>query len=273
MKTNSILGAAIAATVLLTLPAQGRSVLFGDDFEMEPEPLEPSSFYERFVANRLAMGISVAQTDMKKTHVPYDPAQRSNFLGNLNSLDETSTVGWGIVVRYDFCPYVAIECANDLHVEMDTLNRDGDSCDGALEMNGYRAQLLLRYPFEDIPVAPYVGLGLLFAETKYNYRNWWHYGWSSPADYETYGNGSRSPRNGASRWMDLDDPSPAPLLTVGLTVCLHRHCDLDLFYRYADVDPVSVDFYRKESGRRYPMRTGEFPLEHGSFGASLSFVF
>lgn len=231
--------------------------------------------WEKYISERLEVGISLANASMDKTHVPYDRSQHHNFLGNINNLDEDETLGIGIVVRYSFIDYLAVEASNDIHARLRTENMDGDTCDGAIELDGWRVQLIAKYPFDfdTFIVEPYLGLGLAFLSCSYSHENWWHYGWSSPEDYARNGHGSTSPHNGATRNMDLSDPDTTPVITIGSSFVVSDHVVLDVFWRDIDADPVKVDFYREENGRHVPMRKGEFPIAHSALGCSVRYLF
>ena len=236
---------------------------------------EGDSLYDRFLANRLSIGAALSRSSMKKTHVPYDPTKEKNFLGNINNLDESDMTGIGIVIRYELCPYVAFQFSNDLHAELGMWNRDNDSRDANLVVDGNTYEVLLMYPIDSIYCTPYIGLGITDISCSIDYNNWWHLGWESPQSYDTYAKGSKTPRNNISRWMSVDEPSAAFTFSAGLTLQLFRHAQMDFFYRFINADDANIEFRRGNHGRTesWHMLNGYAPLECSTFGASVRFVF
>ena len=232
-----------------------------------------NSFYDRFIADRISVGAVYSVTSMKKTHVPYDPTQEKNFLGNINNLDESDMDGIGVVVRLKLCPYFALQFENDLHFELGMWNIDNQSRDADFVAKGLTYEALLMLPIDSIRCTPYIGLGVTDLSCSIDYNNWWHWGWSSPADYETYGHGSTDPRNSTSRWMMVEDPSSAFTLSAGVTIKLWRYAELDFFYRTVQADDVPIAFKRGVRNARGTVRTGYIPVECSSFGGALRVVF
>jgi hypothetical protein len=166
--------------------------------------------------------------------------------------------------------------ANDMNAELSVWNNSGLSSDGTLKLKGYTVQAIGQYPWviseEKVSLTPYLGLGLTDVSASWSHAAWWHYGWSSPADYEQYGNGSTKARNGYSRWMLPEDPSAAFTYTLGLVVQVYSHLDIDFFYRVVDLDDIDTNFrVRSPSG---PLRIrGAFPAKFSAYGVALKYVF
>ncbi len=234
---------------------------------------DPQGFCEQWIVWRLSLGITLAKARVRHRHVPYDPNQEHNFLGNINDMREHGDVALGLVARYEILPWFAIEAANDLRADLDARNRDGVSCDGTLQLRGWRAQALVFWPEPQWIVRPYLGLGVEHVDASFKHSPWWHYGWSSPEEYERDGNGSRSPHNGVMRTMDVKSPGFAPAISLGATVGLYRHAQLDAFVRWTDFDDAETTFRRREGRREHTMLTGAFPAEHIVCGIALSVVF
>ena len=234
---------------------------------------DPQGFYEQWIVWRLSLGITLTKAHVRHRHVPYDPNQEHNFLGNINDMREHGDVALGLVARYEILPWFAIEAANDLRADLDACNRDGVSCDGTLQLRGWRAQALVFWPEPQWIVRPYLGLGVEHVDASFKHSPWWHYGWSSPEEYERDGNGSRSPHNGVMRTMDVKSPGFAPAISLGATVGLHRRAQLDAFVRWTDCDDAETTFRRREGRREHTMLTGAFPAEHIVCGIALSVVF
>ena len=242
---------------------------YSDQYGRHTLETEEDSFYNSYVKGRLRIGVSFTSSSMDKT----DAGAGNYFLGNLNKLKEEDTGGVGLNIRYDFCDYVGVLFANDMHTEVSAWNHGGESTDGTLEIDGMLLQLTVQYPirFGDLgfSITPYVGVGYTDISTKWSYAPWWHYGWSSPADYKKYGNGSKTPRNGYSRWMVPEAPSNAFTFTVGVSFEMLEHLDVDLFYRNVAVDDVNAKFHvYNENGT--VMREGAFPAEFSTRFATSS---
>ncbi len=234
---------------------------------------DPQGFYEQWLAWRLSLGVTLTKARVRHRHVPYDPEQEHNFLGNINDMREHGDVALGLVARYEITPWLAVEAANDLRADLDARNKDGESCDGTLQLRGWRAQALVFWPEPQWIVRPYLGLGVEHVSASFHHSLWWHYGWSSPGDYERYGHGSHRPHNGVMRTMDVESPGFAPAVSLGATVGLHRHAHLDAFARWTDFDDAKTTFRRREGTREHTMLTGAFPAEHFVYGLSLNYIF
>ena len=238
---------------------------------------EEESFYDSFIKGRLHIGASVTSSSAKTKTAPAG----TYYLGNLNNLKEEEMTGLGFNIQYDFCDYIALSFANDMHVEhavwnKPTVEHPYESTDGNLILDGMLFQVILQCPFRfhdnSWALTPYVGFGITDISAKWDYAPWWHYGWSSPADYEHYGNGSTSPRKGNSRWMILEEPSSAFTLTVGLSVQILAHLDLDIFFRNISVDDIDAKFHRRKPTGPIE-REGHFPAEFSTIGFGLRYVF
>ena len=234
---------------------------------------DPEGFYEQWIEWRLSLGITLAKARVRHRHVPYDPEQEHNFLGNINDMREHGDVALGLVARYEILPWIAVEAANDMRADLDARNNDGLSCDGTLVLRGWRVQALIFWPEPQWIVRPYVGLGFEHVDASFRHAPWWHYGWSSPEAYEEQGHGSKSPHNGVTRTMIVKNPGFAPAVSLGATVGLHRYAQLDAFVRWTDFDDAETVFRRREGDREYTMRTGAFPAKHTVYGIALSAVF
>lgn len=229
------------------------------------------SFFETFIAGRLHIGASMSVSSADKRSVPHERA----FLGNLDTLDEDTKVGYGLNVKYDICDYFAVLFANDINIDLGAWNNGSLSKDGALLLNGFVLEGIVQYPLyvnDDCTVVPYIGLGVAEMTAGWRYANWWHYGWSSPEDYDTYANGSKEFHNHYSRWMIPDDPSAAFVWSAGLCLNVFQHLDLDFSYRHVNVDDIETNFrVRRRNGPI--MRSGAFPAKHSSFCVAVRYVF
>ena len=198
----------------------------------------------------------------------------TTYLGNIYHFKEDETTGIGFNVRLDLCDYVALSFANDAHLKLASWNKNIAASDGALEIDGTALQVLLQYPFrfeDGWSLTPYIGLGVSDIEAKWSYAPWWHYGWATPEDYRTYGNGSTDTR-GSSRWMVLAEPDRAFTFSVGVSCQLLEHLDIDVFYRQVAVDDIDATFrYNRIHG---PVAArGSYPAEYSTLGLALRYVF
>ena len=181
--------------------------------------------------------------------------------------------GVGVVVRYNVCPYVAFQFSKGTEIELGMWNNEDESRDANFTAEGPTYEVLLMYPIQKIHLTPYVGLGYTDLSCGIDYNNWWHYGWSSPDDYDRYGNGSTENRNGTSRWMTIEEPGSAITLSLGITAHVWRYAQLDVFYRTLDVDDAKLSFDRHAGHVSRHMRDGYVPLECSSWGVALRAVF
>ncbi len=234
---------------------------------------EDDSLYDLILANRLSIGLAISSSSMKKKSVPYDPEHSANFLGNINKLDESDMTGVGIVVRYELCPYVALQFSNDLYAELGMWNHDGESRDANFVIEGNTYEVLLMYPIDSIYCTPYIGLGWTDLSCSIEYNNWWHLGWDSLESYNTYSGGTKEPRNNITRWILVDDPSSAFTYSVGVSLQLFRHAQVDLFYRAINSDDATLEFRKRIKTASSHMMDGYVPTECSMFGASVRFVF
>ncbi len=236
-------------------------------------PFPATDFYEQWIAWRLSLGATLTRARMRHTYVRYDPSQENNFLGNLNDMHPDNGTAFGLIARYEISSWIAVEVANDFQADLDALNHDGESCDGTLQLRGWRAQAIVYGLAPEWIVRPYLGVGAEHVDANFRHSPWWHYGWSSPEDYRRYGNGTQTPRNGVMRFMDVEDPGYAPALTLGVCACLHRHVQLDAFMRWSDSDDARATFRRREGTNEHVVRTGAFPTSHVVYGLALCAIF
>ena len=238
---------------------------------------EEKSFYESFFKGKLHIGASFTKSTAKETTAPAG----TTYLGNLDDLREEEMSGIGFNIQYDLCDYVALAFANDMHVEHAVWNKPTEShpvesTDGNLILDGMLYQVILQCPFRFYDntwaLTPYVGVGITDIKAKWDHAAWWHYGWSSPADYAYYGNGSTASRKGNSRWMVLEEPSSAFTFTAGLSLQILAHLDLDFFYRTVSVDDIEAKFHRRKPTGPVE-REGSFPAEFSTIGFGLRYVF
>lgn len=231
--------------------------------------------YRKGIENKLSLGIRYNTVSMKDTVREEDETRTLTYLGYLYKLEETETDKIGFVIRYAPIPYLAFEAANDIEFTLRTVNI-GETSDGSIHAKGWTYSLYLMYPFEIdeyFILKPYVGIGIVDLSANYEYANWWHYGWSSPENYAEYGNGSTEPRNKISRYFVFNGPKTGMVYTAGLSVQLLRYMELDVFVRKVDIDDLETDFYKSFGSTKVFQRSGAFPLEHTSVGASLRVVF
>lgn len=228
------------------------------------------SFFDKYVANRVHLGLSYTHSMASKTSA----GAHSYFLGYLDTLKEESSDGIGLALQYDISDYFGILFANDAHLELSAWNNGNESTDGTLELDGMTLMGLGQYPFvfpeQRLDITPYAGLGITMIDASWSHEAWWHYGWPSPAEYAA--NGSPRRRHGRSRWMCVDDPSPALTLTLGVAARYYTHFEFNVFYRYVNVEDIDATFrYDSTSGRI--CKTGSFPAKFSSLGASISYIF
>ena len=239
--------------------AKSDSIKFGEE-----------SFYDSYIKGRIHVGLSATTSFAKETTAPAG----TTYLGNIYHFKEDETTGIGFNVRLDLCDYVALSFANDAHLKLASWNKNIAASDGALEIDGTALQVLLQYPFrfeDGWSLTPYIGLGVSDIEAKWSYAPWWHYGWATPEDYRTYGNGSTDTR-GSSRWMVLAEPDRAFTFSVGVSCQLLEHLDIDVFYRQVAVDDIDATFrYNRIHG---PVAArGSYPAEYSTLGLALRYVF
>lgn len=228
------------------------------------------SFYDTYLAMRLSAGLTFVKTSMDKTHVPYDSAGENNFLGNINNLNENDMSDFGIILRYEISPYIALQFSTGTTIDLEMWNNERESRDANFDADGKTFEVLFMYPFDEYYVTPYVGLGFTLLDFSIDYNNWWHYGWGSPDAYDQY---SSTYESNISRWMILDPPSSAFAFTLGISADLWRHIQFDLFYRITNADDCKIEFRRVEYGHSRHMLNGYVPMDYSSFGIALRGVF
>ena len=111
-----------------------------------PPVLEEPSFYDQWLAWRLSVGVTIASSEVRHRHVTYDKTEEHNFLGNINDMHPKDDLVFGFVARYELFPSLAIEAANDFRADLEARNKDGESCDGVLELRGWRNRAGLSDP-------------------------------------------------------------------------------------------------------------------------------
>lgn len=233
---------------------------------------EEDTFFDNYVKGRLHIGLSYAKMSMDETSTPHEKA----YLGNLDTLREDDMGQVGITLKYDFCKYLAVMFADDMHAKLSAWNNSGLSSDGSLVLDGWTLQAIGQYPWEieegKVVLTPYIGLGFSDISASWSYANWWHYGWSSPDSYAEFASYPTEKRNGYSRWMIPESPSNAFTYTLGVVVQLFQHLDIDFFYRVVDLDDVEADF-RTGSATGHFMTHGAFPAKFSAYGVALKYVF
>ncbi len=241
----------------------------------EPENRDPigfgeESFYDSYIKGRIHVGVSATTSFADETTAPHG----GYYLGNIYHFKEEDTTGIGFNIRLDLCDYIALSFANDAHLELASWNKNIAASDGALEIDGTAFQVLLQYPFrfdEGWSLTPYIGLGMSDIKAEWSHAAWWHHGWATPEDYNTYGKGSTEDR-GSSRWMRLAEPDRAFTFSVGASCQLMEHLDIDLFYRHVAVDDIDATF-RYNRPRGPVAARGAYPAAYSTIGLALRYVF
>lgn len=239
------------------------------------EALQPKhwteTLYDLLIAERLSAGGRVTSFRLEETERPADPEQKLTFLGHLNQLHAEQDHAVRPVVQYALCRYLAVEYT-DGEVAARTQNyNDGPNegpSDGTVHMSGPVYTATLRMPIEDT-VTPFVGLGYAPWTAEFEYAPWWHLGWSSPEDYAAAGSPGTS--TGRVRHMVVDDDT-SQVITAGVALKLYRHAELELMMRKLELTS-QARFYAQAGGPRSLVRSGEFPMDHTSYGVALKVVF
>lgn len=231
-----------------------------------------NSFYDDFIKGRLHIGLSFTSLSMDETSTPHEKA----YLGNLDTLREDDTENVGFTVKYDFCRYLAMMFSYDVHAELSAWNWGSASSDGSLELDGWTLQAIGQYPLDvadgKVVITPYVGLGFSDISAKWEYANWWHWGYGSPEDWAKRSNNVQAPNNGYSRWMNPEDPSTAFTYTLGLSFQFFEHLDIDVFYRLVDLDDIKTTFHAGAQDGKI-LGEGAFPAKFSALGVALRYVF
>jgi hypothetical protein len=227
--------------------------------------------YDLLIAERLSAGGRITSFRLKETERPHDPEQTLTFLGHLNELQAQQDHSVRPVVQYKLCRYLAIEYTED-EVAARTQNySDGPNegpSDGTVSMSGPVYTVTLRLPIKNT-VTPFVGFGYAPWTAEFEYAPWWHLGWPSPEAYAAAGSPGTS--TGRVRHMVVEDDT-SQVLTLGVALKLHRYAELEVMMRKVELTS-EANFYAQSGGPRSLVRSGEFPMDHTSYGVALKVVF
>jgi len=196
------------------------------------------------------------------------------FLGHINELEEHSNLlPYKLYLDWFFLPDWGLELTFD-RLRVRTWNEPSGAggeqvSDGSLRLNELLALLLWRYR-NDTAWTPYAGVGLVLVAAGFDHATWWHYGYSSPQEWEDLGKPAE-PFRGKTRQLDPSD-AVGFVLAGGCKRRLANGWSLDATLRYTQVD-VDLHYTLEFGGQVRDKGTRSVPLDHLTLGLGLEYAF
>lgn len=236
----------------------------------ETPALEGPDFYDRFLKNRLSIGLTVVSTHLTDAERPEDKGAGKTFVGFIYKLEDEDKSMVVPTVSY-WIPEVFIR----LGVSWDSIsgrtrnyNKTRHS-DGVVKTEGpaFFAEAVI--PLFDDRVLLHAGAGVVVAKSDFTEDTWWHLGYSSENAWIQ--RGSPMTVSGHYREIQVDDVT-APIITGGVSWRPFEHVEIDVSGRYVKMEP-DCEFGYSSGTHFHPNEGGDFTLHHASVAATVSFVF
>ncbi len=241
---------------------------YRDYFQDDEVYIRMNEFYERYIENRLELGLQVSHVYMYENSRPEDESRRQTFLGYISRLDAEQHYSPRILIGYHINDYVKLRYHHG-GIAARTWNFNNELSDGVVKMSGPVFSLILKYPVNEM-FSPYVGLGYAFWDSRFHHDAWWHLGWSSPERYEEAGSPSET-QAGRRRVIRVDNASSA-VFSLGVEIQAARHLMFDLGMSVYTHSP-EAQFYQVWDDSAQLTGEGEFDLSHRSYSLGMSLLF
>ena len=233
-------------------------------------------FSDRWLADRVVVGARVTQYTFtaaeRRTYDEFGNFQEG-LLGSIVEIDEENSFSPTFFVRVRLGDFVSLELGWE-QLEGATVKYRSDYSDGDLNASGPTFIILGRYPNAS-RFTPYLGMGLVFLDTRFEAWGPWHYGFSSHNldTYDTWvAQGADLRVNGGYRRnIETDD-------TIGFVVnggCCYRIADAvsgELVLRIMDAD-VDTRYYLSWYGTDRVVDGGEYSLPLDNWAVQIGITY
>ena len=231
--------------------------------------LESRSFYDDWLADRLALGLRISHATLTDGKRPANYKQ--DFIGAINKLDDDDEISILPELRYWAARNLLLTLGMD-HVAGRTrnFNTSNHHSDGTATMDGPVLLVEGLLPLLDDTLLLHAGPGIAYDFGDFDHVTWWRLGYSDEAGWRQSG----SPKSGARghlREIQVDDAFGL-VLSAGVAWRPIERMEIDVSVRHTWIEP---DVRWGYVGRRGldEQQKGEFTLDHLSVSAMLSWVF
>lgn len=242
-----------------------------EGFEDFAEFYGGETFYECFLRGKFAGGLALAFPVLDDPSRPVDLSQERTFLGNLVK-EEARDMNVYPFLEYTVCPFFRVMLSY-YRIAVSTYNQNTDRIgDGTASLKGPWFAAKALWPLWDGRILPYATCGLAVLEGDYVEAAWWHYGYSSPADYAAHGS-RRVPKSDHCRVMEVENAT-ALVWGFGVACRPFAHWEADFAVTFLDAN-ADADFHYDypASGKVESVRSGYFAFDNHQFCLAAKYVF
>lgn len=235
------------------------------------KPVNPDSFYNRWIKGKLAIGLSYSVFTLSDGERLAD--RDDAFIGNVNELLDANNKNFQPSLSYQVCDYLLVGVSYS-HIEARTMNFNNSLSDGNAILSGPVFTAELSYPLFEKRIIPHAGFGTAILKGDFEEDTWWYLGYSSPDSWEYYSRPTAKTRLGYYRYIDVEDAS-STFFSIGVAVRPFSHMQFDISYRKVDLNPT-CEFgydYTPSKGEKDKHHDGDFDMSGGFWIFSLSYVF
>lgn len=235
-------------------------------------------FSERWLADRLVVGVRVSYyhfTAAERRKYDEFGNFKEGLLGSIVEIDEERDFTPTFFTRVHLSEFISIEVAWE-RLEGATVKYRSDYSDGDLHASGPAVLLIGRYP-NRTRYTPYLGMGLVFLDTRFEPWGPWHYGFSSHNldYYDTWiAEGSDLTVNGGYRRNIESEDTTGFVVSAGCTAVIADGFKGELALRVMDAT-VDARYYLSWYGTDRIVDGGEYklPLDNWAIQLGISYGF
>ena len=257
-------GAAVA-------PASSAPFWFaGDDAAVFP--LVSREFHETWLQDRLSIGLAFSHSKLTDASRPADKASNKTFVGFINKLDDEDEFGWSPALSFWAADYLRLTLGWDgVSGRTRNYNTESRHSDGIVEAGGPEFLVEGLLPLMNDTLFLHAGIGFSWQFCDFKEDPWWHLGYASEASWRELGSSTKKLRGDHYREIKVDDAF-GWVLSAGVSWRPAARLELDFSLRHMWLEPDCKFGYRYRSGFEVH-DTGDFPLDHLTAAATVSYVF
>lgn len=240
--------------------------------EKYPLPLEERSFFDRYIRDRLSVGVTVVSASLSDAERAEDKGGGQTFVGfiyKLEDVDKTTVV--------PTVSYWVPECWLRFTFSWDSISgrtrnyNKARHSDGVVKTDGPVFMLEAVLPLFDNRLLLHAGAGVVVAKSDFEEVTWWNLGFSSEESWKARGAPTSGSERTRYREIQVDDVT-APIFSGGVAWRIFERLELDVSARYVKMEP-DCEFGYSHGGHFSASEGGEFTLDHTSVAATVSYVF
>ena len=240
--------------------------------------LQEESFYDVWIRDRLALGLSLSFAKLTDGDRPSDLSRRRTFLGYINELNLEDDFAWEPMLTWLASDFVRLGLTWQ-STEARTMNCNINAemgrsmSDGVVSSAGPVLLVEGAYPLKGGEWRPHAGMGLGWYRGDFDEDAWWGLGYAGPKSWKAAGKPGNRTADGRRRYIDVDDEIGLSLV-LGVAWRPIPELELDLSLRKTWLEPSCEFGYRDDkTGRSDRQSSGEFTLDSLAVSLTASYVF